>query len=284
MTTSLPNPDDPDLDANNRNAYELLKNLLKDYGIESLAPAVLTLLQKGYQQDTVVVMLQETKEYKQRFAANDARIAKGLSVLTPAEYIAQERAYRQVLESYGMPKGFYDQQSDFTQWLSDDVSVNEINERSQAAAQAVSSSDPYYLEGLRKMGLGEGDIIASMLDRSRALPILQKVIKTSQIAAEAYRNKIDITKARAEYFSGLGVTQEQARQAYQMISDVGDTAGKLGEIYGEKYGKEDLEDEVLGGSGLASQKRKRLAGREAGQFGGSGAGVRSTTRETKGSF
>lgn len=282
--TTLPPPDDPDLTASNRNAYELLKNLLKDYGIESLAPAVLTLLQKGYTQETVVVMLQETPEYKQRFAANEARVKAGLSVLSPAEYIQQEKAYRQVLESYGMPKGFYDQTSDFTQWLIDDVSPNEVNERARAAAEAVSSSDQYYLQGLRNMGLGEGDVIASMLDRSRALPILQKVIKTSQIAAEAYRNKLDISEARASYFAGLGVTQDRAREAYQVIGEIGDTARKLGDVYGEKFGQEDLEEELLGGSGLASQKRRRLANREAGQFGGSSAGVKSTTRETKGSY
>lgn len=282
MTTPY-TPDD-ELDPTKRNAYELLVDLFRQYDLETLAPQILKLIQSGYDSTTIGTMLQETKEYRDRFAANEMRKSKGLNVLTPAEYIQQERGYRQVLQSYGMPKGFYDQRSDFTQWIADDVAVTEVNERAQSAATAVTSSDPYYLQGLRDMGLGEGDLVAHFLDQKRALPILQKTIKMSQIASEAYRQGLTMDQARAGYFAGLGVTQDQARQAYQTIGEVHDTASKLGQMFGEAYGQSDLEDELLGGSGLASQKRKRLAARESGQFAGSSSGTKGTTREAKGSY
>jgi hypothetical protein len=273
-----------DLSIEQRNAYEMVLDLFKQFGLDSLAPQILKMVQSGYDSTTVSVMLQETKEYKTRFAANELRKNAGLSVLSPAEYIQQERGYRQVLESFGFPSGFYDQPSDFENWIAQDVSVNEINERATIGMQAVTSTDPFYLQALKDMGLGEGDVLAAVLDRDRALPILQKVVKTSQIASEAYRQGIGITEARANYFAGLGVTQEQARQGYQAIGEVQNTATKLGEMFDESFGVSDLEEEILGGSGMASEKRKRLASREAGQFAGAGAGAKQTTRETKGSY
>lgn len=274
-----------ELDVDERNAYELLLDMFRQYDLESLAPQILDMVQQGYDSTTVQAMLQETKEYKERFSANESRKKAGLTVLNPAEYISLERSYRQILESNGMPKGFYDQASDFTSWISQDVSANEINERVQIAADAVSRSDPYYLKALQSMGLGQGDLVASVLDRNRALPILQKVVKTSQVAAEAYRQGLSIDEARAGYFAGLGVTQDAAQKAYQTIGEYLPTAEKLGRTYGETYGQKDLEDELLGDSGMASQKRKRLAAAETGTFAGSGStGSKSLGKETKGSF
>lgn len=284
---SSPEPEatTPDqLDPDERNAYEMVLDLFRRYDLDTLAPQILKMVQAGYDATTISTMLQETPEYKARFAGNELRKKAGLSILSPAEYIQLERSYRQVLESNGLPRGFYDSPDDFTKWIADDVSPNEINERATTAAQAVASSDTFYLQALRDMGLGEGDLVAAVLDRKRALPILQKVVKTSQIAAEAYRNNLSISQARASYFAGLGVTQEQARNAYQTIGEVKDQASALGEIFGEAFGREDLEDELLAGSGLASQKRKRLANRETGEFSGSGSGTKATARETKGTF
>lgn len=275
---------DPGLSSDQRNAYELVTSMFKQYGLETLGPQILKMVQSGYDSATIGTMLQETQEYKTRFAANEQRKAMGLSVLSPAEYIAQERGYRQVLESQGLPAGFYDQASDFTKWITDDVSINEVNERASTAASAVASSDPNYLRALRDMGLGQGDLVASILDRNRALPILQKVVKTSQIAAEAYRNNLTMDQARAGYFAGLGVTQDAARQGYQTIGEILPTAEKLGAIYGQNFGQSDLEDELMGGSGLASQKRKALSNAEKSQFSGSSGGTKSTGRETKGSY
>ncbi|MEV7908576.1 hypothetical protein AB0P04_44000, partial [Streptomyces anulatus] len=173
------------MDDAKRNAYEYLKHLFEGYGLGSLASKILGYVQEGYDANTVTMMLQDTPEYKQRFAANEQRRSNGLAVLSPAEYLELERSYRQILSSYGMPEGFYDQQSDFQSWIGGDVSPSEINERAQIAADTVNNSDDYYVQSLRALGLGQGDLIAAALDRSRALPVLQKIVKAGRIGAEA---------------------------------------------------------------------------------------------------
>lgn len=296
--TTVVDMDDPNYDNNpssgsgntvdqnaQNNAYEYLRRIFESYGLGTLAPKILEYVQKGYDTDTIALMLQDTSEYKTRFKANDARRSKGISVLSPGEYIALERQYRQLLSTAGLPEGFFDQNDDFTNWIGGDVSPAEVQERVGMASQALYSSDPYYIQNLRSYGLGDGDMVAYMLDSKRALPLLQKTVRAAQIGAEASRNSLGLDKARAEMFADLGVTQDQARGAYQTISEVLPTAEKLGRIYGEQFGKGDLEDEILGGSGLASQKRKRLAIKEASAFSGSsGLGNKALTGRTRGEY
>ncbi|WP_061290728.1 hypothetical protein [Herbidospora cretacea] len=267
------------------NAYEYLKRVFEGYGLGTLAPKILEYIQKGYDTDTIALMLQDTSEYKTRFKANDARRAAGVSVLSPAEYIALERQYRQLLSTAGLPEGFFDSHDDFTSWISGDVSPAEIQERVTMASQAIYSSDQNYVATLRSYGLGDGDLVAYMLDSKRALPLLQKTVRAAQIGAEASRNALGLNQARAEQFADLGVTQDQARSAYQTIGEILPTAEKLGRIHGESLGQSDLEDEMLGGSGLASAKRKRIAMKEASQFSGSsGVGSKALSGRTRSEY
>jgi hypothetical protein len=273
------------LDPAKRDAYNYLLNLFKMYGLDSLAPKILEYVQQGYGPDTISLMLQDTPEYKQRFKANDVRKKNGLSVLSPAEYIALERSYRQVLESNGLPQGFYDSQDDFASWIGSDVSPAEIQERAQDAARAVSNSDQGYIQSLREYGLGTGDLVAAMLDRSRALPLLQKTIRMAEIGAEARRQGLSLAQNRADYFESIGVTQEAAAGAYETIGEVLPTLTNLGDIYDQAYGQTDIEDELLGRSGLASQKRKLLQTREVGSFSGSSSiGDKSLAGKSRGEF
>jgi hypothetical protein len=50
---------------------------------------------------------------RKRFAANAARAKKGLAELDPASYLQLENQYRQLLQSNGLPSGFYDQHRRF---------------------------------------------------------------------------------------------------------------------------------------------------------------------------
>lgn len=275
----------PGTEAARQDAFEYTKRLFESYGLGSLAPKILEMVQQGYGADTIALMLQDTSEYKTRFAANDARMKAGLAILNPAEYMSLERSYRQILESNGMPAGFFDQQSDFTNWIGGDVSPVELQSRVEIAADAVANSDQSYLASLREYGFGQGDLIAAALDRERALPALQKVVKSARIGAEAKRNNLAMSQDRAGYFADLGVSQEQARGAYQAIGESLPAAERLGNLYGEAFGQSDLEDELLGGSGLASAKRKRLTGKETGTFSGASAvGQKSFAGKSRGEY
>ena len=81
-----------------QDAIASLTDTFKNYGLGSLAGRIAEYLYQGYSQDTVSLMLQDSPEYKKRFAGNDARVKNGLPVLSPKEYLATESAYRAVFQ------------------------------------------------------------------------------------------------------------------------------------------------------------------------------------------
>lgn len=268
-TTTPPTAPPPD-------AYYDLQQLFDSYGLGSLAPEILKLLQQGYSETAVSSMLQETDAYKQRFAGNTVRQQNGLAVLDPADYLSAEAGYRQVLQQYGLPTGFYDQPSDFNNWIGSDVSVSEIQERAKDASTAVNNSDPAYLQALGQLGLNTGDLTAAMLDTSRALPILEQTISAAQIGQAALDNGLNFNNSQALKLADAGVTQQQAQAGYQQIGQFLPTAEQLGSIYGVNYGQQQMENDLLGQNGLASQQRAQLKNDETNQFAGTvGAGGKS---------
>ena len=266
--------------AANENAIELLKRTFANYGLESLADTITDFVRRGYKSDTISLMLQDTPAYKQRFAANEARKKAGLAVLSPAEYLATEAAYRQVMSAAGLPKGFYDSASDFQKFLENDMSPSELNQRVQAAARVVNNADPLYKDQLRKLyGLDEGLMTAYALSPENALPFVERRAKAVGYATAAAQQGIEVGKAPAEYYGDLGVTEAQARQGFANIAQTMPTYQKLQQIYGTE-GQDvltNLQAAAFGGTGQAQAEQDILKKRrqEIGQFSGS-AGVGQT--------
>lgn len=196
-----------------------------------------------------------------------------------------EASYRQILSSAGLPAGFYDQHSDFTNWIGSDVAPQEIKERVDMATAATTMADNPYKQALSQMGFQQGDMVAAFLDQKRALPLLHKQATTAEIGSEALRQGMAFDASRAEQFALQGVNRNQAAQAYSQIGQFLPDASKLGQIYGDAYTQQTAEDELLGGSATAAKKRKTLGEKETAQFAGTGGvGKSSLGTYQSGSF
>jgi hypothetical protein len=57
------------------------------------------------------LLLRQTDAYQKRFAANAARINKGLRALSEAEYLALEDGYQTIMRNYGLPASYYTKDS-----------------------------------------------------------------------------------------------------------------------------------------------------------------------------
>lgn len=268
-------------------AIALLGKTFEGYGLASLAGKIADFVKAGYGADTVSLLLQDTPEYKQRFAANEIRKKAGLPVLSPAEYLATESAYRQVMQAAGMPKGFYDSTNDFQKFLENDISPSELNQRVQTAADAVANADPMYTDQLQKLyGLSMGDMIAHALDPEKALPLIQRRANAVNYATAAAQQGIQVATPAAEYYGGtIGVSPTQARQGFANIAQALPTYEKLQNIYGGDAGTslQDLQAATFGGIGEAEaqQRVKKFGRQEMSQFGGQ-SGVGQTSFYTGG--
>lgn len=254
----------------NKDAFAALNALFSSYGIGSLGPKITEYLQNGYSADTVGLLLKETPEFKKRFAANEVRRKKGLPVLSPAEYLATETAYRQVMRAAGLPSGFYDKPDDFQKFLEADVSPTEIQSRVTEASNFVNSATQEQ-KALFSQWYTKGDMIAFALDPARAEPLVGKAFSASKIGGEAATQGLGIDKTMAQDIAARGITGEQASQGFSVIAGTIGNDQKLAAMSGDTITQYDAMREVFFNAADVTKKRDRLASQERGRFGGSSA-------------
>ena len=263
------------LTGENRDAFAAVSVLFKSYGLESLAGQIYDFVKNGYSADTISILLQDTKEYKERFAGNELRKKAGLPVLSAGEYLATEASYRQIMESAGLPSGFYDQHSDFNSWIGKNVSPSEIQTRVDLATQATVLANQNYKRALNQMGIADSELTAYFLDQNKALPYIQKAAATAAIGAQALQNNLAFDQAYAESLATSGITGEQAAQGYSQIAQEAGTMNTLASIYGTSYTQREAEEATFRGAAGPTNKRKSLASQERANFSGAAGGARA---------
>jgi len=262
------------LEGEGRDAFLALKTVFENYGLGSLAGKIYDYVKNGYSSDTISILLQDSDEYKKRFAANEQRKKAGLSVLNPAEYLAAENSYRQVMRQSGLPVGFYDTNDDFTNFLVGDVSPTELQDRVNLATQASALANSSYKQALQQMGIGQGEVAAYFLDTKKAMPFIQKAAAQAAIGAEALQRGFQFDQKYMEELATSGISREQAAQAYARIGDEFSTMSTLGQIYGGGWTQRQAEEDIFRGGTEASAQRRRLTATERGSFSGSAGTAR----------
>ena len=257
-------------------AIDDLKSILNYYGLGSLADS---LSQKIVDDPTLVAnpdvllfSIKDTPQYKTRFKGNEVRRAAGLPELSPADYVNMESLYRTTLSGNSLPKGFYDSQDDFANFIGKDISPNELNARVSQGYNAVMQAEPGTKAELKQLyGLSDGDIAAFFIDPERfnQSDAIKKA-QAAQIASEARRQAgftLDATAAEAlatELKGNIGTAQTGFQQ-------IGATQELLGmDLQGETALSQ--QEQIAGTFGtnqaaaqrIATRRRKRQASFEQG--------------------
>jgi hypothetical protein len=249
-------------------AAQLLTETLTAWGLQSLLPHLQQYLTQGYDSNTINLALQDTKEWHARFAGNDIRRENGLSVLTPAQYIAAEEQYRNVMQSYGLPPGFYDSHDDFNNFIGNDVSPNEVQTRAQIAHDTYFNAPPEWRQMWAQYGFSHGDAIASILDPTVGTQVIQDRANQIQIGGTAKQAGFDVSQQRAQQFAQHGTTLAQAQKAYSDLSQHFSTDQNIANRFHTQFGQAQEENDLLLGDGQAAQQRQTLYNNEKGLFEG----------------
>lgn len=249
----------------------VLQDRFAKYGLTGLAQKIKDLAIDGATEATITLQLQETPEYQQRFAANAERVKKGLSVLTPAEYLNVEDSYRQVLRAYGLKQ--FDTDAYVRQFIANDMSPTELSNRVVTAVQRVQNADPAIQQQLKDYyGVSTADMVGYVLDPEQSFQKIQRQIAASEIGVAGARQGLEVGVSVADQLAAQGVTQAEAQKGYSTIADILPTAEKLSGIYGktmDTYGQAEGEQEVFNSLASAQRKRQKLTAAEQAQFGGS---------------
>lgn len=265
--------------AQGQSAYDTLYNEFAQYGLGSLVEPLKQMISTGATGSTLTLALQNTDAYKQRFAANQDRIKAGLSALSPAQYIALEDQYQNVMRNYGLPSSYWSKdsigtQAGFNQLISGDVSSAELESRLIEAQQKVNNANPEVAQALKQFypDITKGDILAYSLDPKNALNDIKRKVAAAEIGGSALAQGLGTSATSAEQLASAGITKAQAQQGYQQIAGYLPTATALSDIYAGQglgaYGQSAAEADVFGttGSAEAARKRKKLSQLEQAQF------------------
>lgn len=250
-----------------QNVFDLMQQTLHEWGLDSLAGDLKKLVVNGdTSADTLALALSQTQAYKTRFAGNQVRVQNGLHELTPAEYIATERQYAQVLQSYGLPKGFYDKPEDFTKFIGQDISPAELDSRAKVAHDQFIAA-PDYVRNLWSQYFGTtGDAIASILDPQVATSLIQDRSTQVAIGGAAAEHGMSVTQARAQQLQQAGVTGAKAQTAYSQISQALPLDQQIAQRFGTTFGQAQEENDLLLGNGDAARQRATMYDEERNLF------------------
>ena len=275
----------PVLDSAKQDIIAILTDRFTRYKLEGLIPTIKKLATTGATEATITLELQATDTYKERFKANDARIKKNLSVLTPAEYLNVEDGYRQVLRAYGLKQ--FDTDAYVQQFIGNDVSPTEFSNRVVTAVQRVQNADPAISKQLRDYyNIGQADLVAYALDPEQNFQKIERQVAAAEIGVAAARQGLTAGVSVAEQLASQGITQAEAQKGYSTIADILPTSQKLSDIYGttmDTYGQVEAEQETFNSLASAQRKRQALTARELAQFSGaSGTNKASLASQARG--
>jgi hypothetical protein len=271
---------------NANSAQAIIRGYLQKWNLEELYGDVDRLVKDGLDPETIMLRLQQTDSYKERFKANDVRIRNGLTALSPAEYLAAEASYKQVLRSNGLPAAFYDSRDDFAAFLGNDVSPEEVNARAEAAKNVWLSADGAVRNAWTQMyGLSDGAAIAAILDPDRALPIVQRMAAAAQIGGAARRNGLEVNASRFEQLADQGLDYSTALKGFGQIGESLGTMQGIAGRFGQTYSQRDAEQATFVGSASALRKQRELGQSETALFDAKAAADKtSLSRRTSGSY
>jgi hypothetical protein len=266
-------------------AYSLLQQTFKDYGLDELVPVIQGYMDRNLGANQAALELRKEPAYQKRFAGNETRRKVGLNVLSEAEYLNLENAYSETLRSYGLQNYFGIERDVKQKAMSDiignDISAVEFKDRIDTVVTRVQNADPTVKSTLRSFyDIKDEDIISYFLNPKDNLPKLQEKVTSAEIGAAATTQGLKTSLEAASALAQFGVTREQAREGYQAIGAILPTATKLGEIYNQGYTQDVAEQEVFKGTASAQRKRQQLIALEEAQFGGSSGRMRTGKAQT----
>jgi hypothetical protein len=264
--------------AERKSAYDLLYLEFKQYGLESLIEPLKGLITSGISRDEFLLRLRETEAYKKRFAGNIERQKKGLAAINEAEYIGLEDQYQNIMRNYGLPESYWKRdsmgtQQGFTNFIGNDVSAAELEDRIMNAQNRVLKANPEVSAALKQFypEITNADILAYTLDPTKGIEDIKRKITTAEIGGAALQSGLQTNLTRAEELRKYGITKDTAQQGYGAIGSSLMRGSQLASIYGENpYTQTTAESEVfkIPGAEEARRQRQKITGLERAAFSG----------------
>lgn len=267
------------LDGQSQALLAQFQQILRDYGLEELAPWLASTA--GMSQAEFILALEEQEAYRRRFRAIFERREAGLPPVSADYILAYEAQVAQRAQFYGIDASRFDAQ----EFIINDVSEAEFEDRLAMVAQIANEEmsllpEDQVAEFRDLYGLSQGDLMEYIMFGEDSVPKLQQKIQAAGVAAGAERSGFgQLTAAEAEMLAQEGLSLPEATQGFEYLSY---NRQLLGRIYGEEdIAGFDRNDQIRLAAGdpnllrrLADNRERRLAmSRGAARFSDQGVGL-----------
>jgi hypothetical protein len=278
-----------------QSAYDLLFQQFNAYGLGDLVAPLKSLITQDIAPSEFTLRLRDSQVYKDRFRGNQLRIQNGLAAVDEASYLALEDQYQNVMRNYGLPESYYSRgylgrQQGLEQFIANDVSARELEDRIMTAQKRVLYANPEVSIALKTFypDITNGDLRAYALDPTKGMEQINRRITAAEIGASAVQAGLATNVTDAEYLARYGVNKASAQQGYQTIAGGLQRGSQLASIYGENpYTQATASQEVFAVPGAAEAKaaREKITGLEKATFSGqSGLTGGTLARDRAGAF
>lgn len=240
--------------------------ILREVGLESLITNVDRAIQDDptqfsgqYAREALWRSVRDTPLYRQRFRGLELRRQRGFTPINEDDYLRIEQEFRETLRANGMPKGFYDTEADFANFIGNDVRSDELNNRIQRGYRAVMETEPGTKEELKRLyGLNDSDIAAFLIDPTRfqQTEAVRKA-EAARRATAAREQGFQLTTAQAEELVTRGVSQGAAQEGFATLAE------SQGLFQGQMQGETAIsqEEQIAAAFGTNAAAAQRVATR-----------------------
>jgi hypothetical protein len=212
--------------ANTETATSILQSVLKFYGMED--PQLVTDVRTALAErrltgtstvDDIGIQLRESAAFKDRFAGNEARRAAGKPAYSVSQYLQLESSYRNTMLAAGLPSSFYDGKEDFANFIANDVSPDEIQDRVSKGFAAINNAPQNVIDEFQTLyGVDKNELAAYFLDPVRAKEIVIRKAEAAKIASQARQQaNISLGATQAELLAQQGITEQQAQTGFGLV-------------------------------------------------------------------
>lgn len=251
-------------------ARDLIRSYLADLGLDSESDWAVEQIIAGRSPEAVQIDLEGRPAFQARFPGYQQMKQAGKAV-SVAQWLAYENQARGLLKAAGLPAGFYDSPEDFARFITNDVSVTELQQRVMQAEDAAYRQ--YDVAGGALYGAEPGDFVAMILDPEVAAPVVERRFRAAQAATVAGQSGFGaLTADQAEQVGQLTSSPEQAAQGFSQLAGQKDLfAAQAGEA---EIGADAQLAATFGGDAAArGQIEQRQARRKAAFEAGGGFAV-----------
>lgn len=267
-----------------QSARDAVTAVLQRYGLSQLNDWAWSRIQQNASPQQIINELYDPSTeggqvFAQRFPEFEQlrqRQNAGEQVYVPSveEVLQLRNQYQEIMRSAGLPPQFYDQPSDFTGFIVNQRSPQEVAELVNEGFRRVTQAPVEVRDAMRDLyGVdGDGALAALFLDPTRAAPELLSMARTAEVEGTANRYGMGLGLQRAERVASLELSRQEVDQGFATLDNL---AGLFTESIGEQVDLTAQDTGVDAVFGLAGGARDVLERRRAARInilsGGGGA-------------